>query len=235
MSDARTDRGRSGSIFPSGKGARAEAVPTNPKLDPAACHRGRRRELGPDADGLVSLHLARQGPDCRGNAPAHPVRVRVGHRDGPAQRQSVRPRAASARPQNDVVQHHLALPHKDVAATIETVQASGSAQPAVKLAFEFLVLTAARSGEVRLATWAEMDTPDHVWAVSASVRAGSWRPGDSRARRWKATPARSSRVTPRLLRLSVSALWVMSRLPAQTLQLWWDLASGIVLESIQTL
>ena len=35
---------------------------------------------------------------------------------------------------------------------------SAPAAPAVKLAFEFLVLTAARSGEVRLATWAEMDT-----------------------------------------------------------------------------
>ena len=51
-------------------------------------------------------------------------------------------------PQNDIVTHRLALPHKDVAAAIETVRA-GSAQPAVKLAFEFLVLTAARSGEVR--------------------------------------------------------------------------------------
>ena len=42
--------------------------------------------------------------------------------------------------------------HKDVAAAIETVRDSKSAQPAVRLAFEFLVLTAARSGELRLAT-----------------------------------------------------------------------------------
>ena len=55
-------------------------------------------------------------------------------------------------PQNDIVKHMQALPHKDVAAAVETVRASRSAQPAVKLAFEFLVLTAARSGEVRLAT-----------------------------------------------------------------------------------
>ena len=34
-------------------------------------------------------------------------------------------------PQNDIVQHRLALPHKDVAAAIETVRAAGSAQPAV--------------------------------------------------------------------------------------------------------
>ena len=41
-------------------------------------------------------------------------------------------------PQNDIVTHRLALPHEDVAAAIETVRASGSGQPAVKLAFEFL-------------------------------------------------------------------------------------------------
>ena len=68
--------------------------------------------------------------------------------------------------QNDIVTHRLALPHKDVAAAIETVRA-GSAQPAVKLAFEFLVLTATRSGEVRGAQWAEIDTTDHVWTLSA--------------------------------------------------------------------
>ena len=71
-------------------------------------------------------------------------------------------------PQHDIVQHMRALPHKDVAAAIETVQASRSAQPAVKLAFEFLVLTAARSGEARLATWEEIDTAGRVWTISAA-------------------------------------------------------------------
>ena len=70
-------------------------------------------------------------------------------------------------PQNDIVTHRLALPHKDVAAAIEMVRATKSAQPAVRLAFEFLVLTAARSGEVRLATWDEIDAADAVWAISA--------------------------------------------------------------------
>ena len=69
-------------------------------------------------------------------------------------------------PQNDIVTHRQALPHRDVAAAIETVRA-GSAQPAVKLAFEFLVLTAARSGEVRGAQWAEIDTAGRVWTLSA--------------------------------------------------------------------
>ena len=71
-------------------------------------------------------------------------------------------------PQSDIVTHRQALPHKDVAAAIETVRTSGSPQPAVKLAFEFLVLTAARSGEVRLATWDEMDVGGGVWTIAAT-------------------------------------------------------------------
>ena len=70
-------------------------------------------------------------------------------------------------PQQDLVRHMPALPHRDVAAVIETVRASRAA-PVVKLAFEFLVLTAARSGEVRGAEWAEIDTEDHVWTVPAT-------------------------------------------------------------------
>ena len=68
-------------------------------------------------------------------------------------------------PQNDIVTHRPALPRKDVSAAIETVRDSKSAQPAVRLAFEFLVLTAARRGEVRLATWAEIDTAGAMWTV----------------------------------------------------------------------
>ena len=63
--------------------------------------------------------------------------------------------------------HRPALPHKDVAAAIETMRTSKSGQPAVKLAFEFLVLTAARSAEVRLATWTEIDAADRVWTIPA--------------------------------------------------------------------
>ena len=59
-----------------------------------------------------------------------------------------------------------ALPHGEVAAAIKAMWASG-ATPAVKLAFEFLVLTAARSGEVRGARWAEIDLPASVWTVPA--------------------------------------------------------------------
>ena len=71
-------------------------------------------------------------------------------------------------PQSDIVQHMQALAHQDVAAAVETVRKSGSAAPAIKLAMEFLVLTAARSGEVRLATWDEMDDAGCVWTISAA-------------------------------------------------------------------
>ena len=70
-------------------------------------------------------------------------------------------------PQQALVRHMPALPHRDVAATVETVRASGAA-PVVKPAFEFLVLTAARSGEVRGAEWTEIDTEEHVCSVPAT-------------------------------------------------------------------
>ena len=49
-------------------------------------------------------------------------------------------------PQHKVVEHMRALPHRKVGAAIRTVRASTGA-PGVKLAFEFLVLTAARRGQ----------------------------------------------------------------------------------------
>ncbi len=68
--------------------------------------------------------------------------------------------------QQAVVEHMRALPHREAAAAVAAVRAS-RATPVGKLAVEFLVLTAARSGEVRGAQWPEMDTTDHVWAVPA--------------------------------------------------------------------
>ena len=69
-------------------------------------------------------------------------------------------------PQRDVVQHMRALPHGEVAAAIRTARAS-TVPPAVRLAFEFLVLTAARWGEVRWAEWTEIDRENGVWTVPA--------------------------------------------------------------------
>ena len=52
--------------------------------------------------------------------------------------------------------HFRAIPHGEVADAIAKVRDSG-AGIATKLAIEFLILTAARSGEVRLAEWGEID------------------------------------------------------------------------------
>ena len=70
-------------------------------------------------------------------------------------------------PQHDVVVHRKALPHREVAAAIERVRAADPAKVDA-LAFEFLVLTAARSGEVRGAVWTEIDREAGVWTVPAS-------------------------------------------------------------------
>ena len=69
-------------------------------------------------------------------------------------------------PQHNVVQHMRALPHREVAAAIRTARAS-TVPLAVRLAFEFLVLTAARWGEVRWAEWTEIDRDEGVWTVPA--------------------------------------------------------------------
>ena len=58
------------------------------------------------------------------------------------------------------------LPHREVAAAIRTVRGS-TALGTTRLAFEFLVLTAARWSEVRWAEWAEIDRNSGVWTVPA--------------------------------------------------------------------
>ena len=60
-----------------------------------------------------------------------------------------------------------ALPVSEVTDALATVRVS-QASVTTKRAFEFLVLTAARSGEVRLATWDEMDLDAGVWTIPAA-------------------------------------------------------------------
>ena len=69
--------------------------------------------------------------------------------------------------QQAVVQHLRALPHGAVADALATVRVS-QASVTNKRAFEFLMLTAARSDEVRLATWDEMDLDAGVWTIPAA-------------------------------------------------------------------
>ena len=64
------------------------------------------------------------------------------------------------------VKHHRALHYAEVPSAIARVRAT-SAWPGTKLAFEFLVLTAARSGEARGATWDEIDFDAATWTIPA--------------------------------------------------------------------
>ena len=74
--------------------------------------------------------------------------------------------------QGNAVRHMRALPHGEVASALQTVRAS-NARPVLKLAFEFLVLTATRSGEVRGAVWTEIDRDEGVWTVPARRTKGN--------------------------------------------------------------
>ena len=64
-----------------------------------------------------------------------------------------------------------ALPHSEVGAAIQAIRGT-SAEGSTKLAFEFLVLTAARSGEVRGADWREVDWEKRTWTVPAARMKG---------------------------------------------------------------
>ena len=80
---------------------------------------------------------------------------------------------SAALPKTAVRQQHMrALPHTEVGAALRRVKGSG-AYVGTMLAFEFLVLNAARSGEVRNARWDEIDRVGAVWTIPAErMKAG---------------------------------------------------------------
>lgn len=61
-------------------------------------------------------------------------------------------------------EHHRSLGYTDVPAVLATVSASAAHQ-ATKDALAFLVLTSTRSGEVRGATWTEIDPDTATWTI----------------------------------------------------------------------
>ncbi len=61
-----------------------------------------------------------------------------------------------------VVEHHPALPYKQIAAFIKDMAAR---EGVAALALEFCILTATRSGDIRGATWAEIDLDEKVWSI----------------------------------------------------------------------
>ena len=67
-------------------------------------------------------------------------------------------------PMPRVKKHFRALPYAEVPAALDTVDAS-PASMAAKLCLRFLILTAARSGEARGATWAELDLDNRLWII----------------------------------------------------------------------
>lgn len=76
------------------------------------------------------------------------------------------------------IEHHAALPFAEVAAFVRLLR-DGEAEAVTKLAFEFLILTAARTIEIRRARWQEIDWQNQLWK----------RPAESmKARREHAVP-----------------------------------------------
>jgi integrase len=91
----------------------------------------------------AAVHGWRNGPN--------PARWR-GHLD------KVFPRRARLRP----VKHHAAMPWQDVPAFMATLR---NLDAVAARALEFVILTAARSGEVLGATWSEIDLDGAVWTI----------------------------------------------------------------------
>ena len=100
---------------------------------------------------------------------------RVKHRIGAVMRWAVAQGFRDDNPAGDAItgalprpgavrRHQRALHHSKVKGAIEHVKGS-DAWPASKLCFEFLTLTATRSGEARGARWDEIDLDRRVWIV----------------------------------------------------------------------
>ena len=74
--------------------------------------------------------------------------------------------------QRETRAHHAALPYQRVPTFLQDLAASDSAET-VRLAFEFLILTACRTSEVLNAQWSEFDLDGKSWTVPASrMKAG---------------------------------------------------------------
>lgn len=87
----------------------------------------------------------------------------AGHRTG---ENPVRTVTQGLPKQIDRPKHHAALLYREVPQFIGRLRGSGLAMP-TRLAFEFLVLTASRTNEVRLATWREIDFETSTWTRPA--------------------------------------------------------------------
>ena len=74
-------------------------------------------------------------------------------------------RISGALPKTPKVKNHFrALDYRKIGEALEIVDASGASMSA-KLALRFLILTAARSGEIRGASWDEIDLDARTWRI----------------------------------------------------------------------
>ena len=80
---------------------------------------------------------------------------------------------SGALPAMPVVREHMrALPFRDVPEALRKIDACGASQSA-RAALRFLILTAARTGEVRGASWGEIDLEGRMWTIQgARMKAG---------------------------------------------------------------
>ena len=101
-----------------------------------------------------------------------------------------------------VVQHHTAVPFSKVGEVLKYVRNSESYE-SKRLALEFLILTAARTSEVRGARWPEVDFDEATWTIPADRMKGG----------------REHRVP-----LSTAALHVLRRARRE----WWGLPNDLV-------
>ena len=94
----------------------------------------------------------------------------------------------AALPKNGAVpKHQRALPHAEVVAALKRIRLA-DAHIAARLAFEFLVLTVAHSGEVRGALWQEIDRDGVVWTIPGErMKAGESTECRCRIAPWKSS------------------------------------------------
>ena len=75
--------------------------------------------------------------------------------------------------QKDKPKHHTALPYADVPTFITKLRDYKGATEQIKLALEFLILTATRTSEVLRAQWNEVNLDKGLWTIPASrMKAG---------------------------------------------------------------
>lgn len=92
------------------------------------------------------------------------VAIARNHRPGPNPAEAAMAGVSSKRPKKS---HFAAMPYSAVPKFFERLSKSGMS-PSGRLAFQFLILTAARTGEALGARWDEIDEKHKLWIIPAS-------------------------------------------------------------------